>query len=396
MTFKHVKFEDSPIMRSLEKVAREKGLVKDEPIAKTASAPTIDLAPSGNLMSNVLKLCAGLRASGFDKYASELELAYLNYKRANTLYETSKEKGEDLVDEAHPKGSHKLEGVDGDAVIETILDNHLKMVELVNKKPTGKLASSKDVMGAVKKVLAQDAPKLSREQIENYVLKYIVERARQIKDTTARAAFDLALQHLDQKSGLVMQSEADDMREAYQKVTNTWYKMVPNAPTVSLLIEMNTAYQECINQADIDNSRIKGQVIQGFRAAISATQALQTQLQTFEDNPTVIPEGIPQPQVAKPKDVSVKGQFNARLTALNAELKRAEGVIANKVPQQYQDKAKGHIANWRAQAKVESEYINDPTTTEDQLNAKKDEIGKRISNLEGWLGDFKTNWLGEK
>src|SRR5574338_644538 len=150
MTFKHTKFEDSPIMRSLEKVAREKGLVKDEPIAKTASAPTIDLAPSGNLMSNVLKLCAGLRASGFDKYASELELAYLNYKRANTLYETSKEKGEDLVDEAHPKGSHKLEGVDGDAVIETILDNHLKMVELVNKKPTGKLASSKDVMGGVK------------------------------------------------------------------------------------------------------------------------------------------------------------------------------------------------------------------------------------------------------
>ena len=154
MTFKHTKFEDSPIMRSLEKVAREKGLVKEEPISKTASAPTIDLTPSDNLMSNILKLCAGLRAAGFGKYASELELSYLGYKKANTLYETSKEKGDDLVDAAHPKGSHKLEGLEGDAEVETILDQHLKMLDVVNRKPSGKLSSAQDILGAVKVVLA--------------------------------------------------------------------------------------------------------------------------------------------------------------------------------------------------------------------------------------------------
>jgi hypothetical protein len=67
------------------------------------------------------------------------------------LYETTKEKGEDLVDAAHPKGSHKLEGVDGDATVETILDQHSKIVDIINKKPTGKLASSRDIINAVKK-----------------------------------------------------------------------------------------------------------------------------------------------------------------------------------------------------------------------------------------------------
>lgn len=157
MTFKHVKFEDSAIMRSLEKVAREKGMVKDEPMTKTASAQ-LDLTISSNLMENVLKLCAGLRANGFDKQANELEANYLAYKKANTLYETSKEKGEDLIHDAHPKGSHKLEGVLGDdlAVVETILDRHIKLIKIIDKKPTGKLSSSSSIINAVKTVLGQE------------------------------------------------------------------------------------------------------------------------------------------------------------------------------------------------------------------------------------------------
>lgn len=152
MTFKHVKFEDSIVMRSLEKVAKDKGLVKSDPLHKTASK-TLDITPTDNLTDNVLRLCAGLRAQGLVKHADEVETNYLNFKCAQTLYETSKEEGDDLVHAAHPKGSHKLDGVDSDeATFEDILDGHLKMVQVLEKKPTGKLSSAyyiKDVKTAL-------------------------------------------------------------------------------------------------------------------------------------------------------------------------------------------------------------------------------------------------------
>lgn len=159
MTFKHVKFEDSPVMRSLEKVAHQKGLVKADPLKKTAAAvkkTAANLVPTENLLANVLKLCAGLRERGFEKQAEDLEGHLSDYKKAQTMYETSPEKGEDLVHAAHPKGSHKLEGVDAEndgAVFEDILDQMAKSIEMVNKKPTGKLSEAQKAIQAVKVTL---------------------------------------------------------------------------------------------------------------------------------------------------------------------------------------------------------------------------------------------------
>lgn len=175
MTFKHVKFEDSPTMRALEKVAKEKGLVKPESLQKRASIPKkADYTPSSDFMENIFKLCAGLRSQGLEKEASEVEVNYLNYKRAQTLYETSKETGEDLVQSAHPKGSHKLEGVDSDeATIEDILDQHSKSVEMVNKKPTGKLSTAAQLVREVKRALAED------ESVEEEPVDAGLEAAKQ-------------------------------------------------------------------------------------------------------------------------------------------------------------------------------------------------------------------------
>lgn len=155
MTFKHEKFEDSATMRSLIKVAEQKGWVKNEPLKKTASIESFDLSPTSSLTENVLKLCSGLRKSGMNKYADEIEKNFIVYKRAAEIYDVSKEKGEDLVDAAHPDGSHQLEGVSGDAVVETIVDRHLKMLDVVDKKPTGKTAAS--IINDVMIVLSQDA-----------------------------------------------------------------------------------------------------------------------------------------------------------------------------------------------------------------------------------------------
>lgn len=156
MTFKHTKF-DSEVFRSLERVALDKGMITPEvPLIKEASVKVEDLSPTNDLMINVVKLCSGLRSRGFDKYADEVESKFFALKSANVLYDVSKETGEDLVDAAHPKGSHKLEDVDGDSLIETILDRHLKMIEVTNKKPTGKLANI-DIINSVKIALAQDS-----------------------------------------------------------------------------------------------------------------------------------------------------------------------------------------------------------------------------------------------
>lgn len=155
MTFKHNNFDDSATMRSLIKVAAEKGWIKSEPLQKTAAASE-DLSPSNNLTENVMKLCSGLRASGLDKYADEVEIKFLAYKQANSLYNVHNEEGKDLIDAAHPKGGHKMEDLEGDVLVETILENRLKILNVVNKKPTGKLASHTDILNAVKIVLAGD------------------------------------------------------------------------------------------------------------------------------------------------------------------------------------------------------------------------------------------------
>lgn len=162
MTLKHINFEDSAVMRSLVKVAHEKGLVKLEPLPVRTAASFVknDLTPTNNLTENILKLCQGLRSTGLNKYADELEATFVNYKQATirTLYDTTGEEGEDLIDAAHPQGSHQMKGVEGDALVETIFDRHTKMLDVTNKNPTGKLASSQDVINAVKVALGFNLP----------------------------------------------------------------------------------------------------------------------------------------------------------------------------------------------------------------------------------------------
>jgi hypothetical protein len=156
MNWKHTKFDESVVMRSLEKLAKEKGMVKEKDLTKTASVKKLDLSPSSSLTINLMKLSAGLRAEGLSSYADELETKFTNYKYAQTLYDTHGEKGEDLIDAAHPKGSHKLEDVDStEAVFETILDQHLQNVKMIDKKPTGKLANH-SIINQVKKVLGAE------------------------------------------------------------------------------------------------------------------------------------------------------------------------------------------------------------------------------------------------
>lgn len=156
MTYKNIKFEDSAVMRSLERVAVEKGLVKPDILKKEASAKPEE-APH-TLSEKILKLCEGLREQGFQKYADEVEVKFLMFKKAeNSLYDITKEEGKDLIEFAHPDGGKKLDkGWSDLGTVETILEKQRKIQEVVNKKPTGKLAS-KNIINTIRIVLAQDA-----------------------------------------------------------------------------------------------------------------------------------------------------------------------------------------------------------------------------------------------
>lgn len=151
MTYKNIKFDDSPVMRSLEKLAVKKGLVKPEELTKTAAAKASPLKPTRNLDENILKLCAALRDQGFATHASEVESKFFNLKRAQTLYDTHGETGEDVINSAHPEGSHQMKGVEGDAMIETILDKRKAIENMLHKAPTGKQAAARDMATLIKK-----------------------------------------------------------------------------------------------------------------------------------------------------------------------------------------------------------------------------------------------------
>ena len=108
------------------------------------SKPIFVQAEDTSLTATILKLCNKLRAEGHNKYAESVENKFVNYKTAGVhLYQAHKETGEDLVDQAHPDGDNKIvsDVSDNNGDIETIVSKHKKIVDIVNKQPTGKLAS---------------------------------------------------------------------------------------------------------------------------------------------------------------------------------------------------------------------------------------------------------------
>lgn len=140
MTYKKADFYSSPTMRQFSKIASDKGWLKSEkPIEKKASVAS---EPKG-FIENAISLTAELRKQNnvvLNKLAEEIEYNLMQYKVAS-VYGVFNETGEDLVDQAHPDGSHKMEGMIGDAVIETVVDQQKKIHEVVFKKPKGKLAN---------------------------------------------------------------------------------------------------------------------------------------------------------------------------------------------------------------------------------------------------------------
>ncbi|MCZ2224530.1 MAG: hypothetical protein LC122_12975 [Chitinophagales bacterium] len=131
MNFKNIKFEESEVMQSLEKIAKDKGWVKEE-IKKKAS---VKLAATNDFDLNIVNLISVLNDSGKVSLAKELSKNYLLYKQASNekIYDVNLESLEKLLNAAHPK-SAKIEGVEkGElALVEDLYEQNKKMLEIVN------------------------------------------------------------------------------------------------------------------------------------------------------------------------------------------------------------------------------------------------------------------------
>lgn len=236
MTYKNIKFDDSPVMRSLEKLAVNKGLVKPEELTKTA-AKTSALKPTENLDENILKLCAALRDSGFTSHALEVENKFFNLKRAQTLYDTHGETGEDVIHSAHPEGSHHMKGVEGDALVETIVDRKKAIENMLHKMPTGKQAATRDMaslikkagrvekqaaLNAIKVILAQDAPEADPDAGETAT-------AQTLSGLAGRSAFILGQETLSRiDKDIIPIMSLDKIPPAIKQGVNTYRQFILN------------------------------------------------------------------------------------------------------------------------------------------------------------------------
>ena len=406
MTFKHTKF-DSPTLRALEKVAVEKGLVKPEPLQKKAAVTKkADYTPTSDFMENIFKLCAGLRTVGLEKEANEIEMNYLNYKKAQTLYETSKEKGEDLVQSAHPKGSHKLEGVEGEeATFEDIIDQHLKSMKVVEKKPTGKLSTAQAI-DAVKKALADthtipEVTVVGQPQDEegwyaelskatNNVQKFVTSTIAKIKEFGNLDEF--TKNNLDEvgKEFRLALSERPFTGDSFRKCQEALKKLQGFAEEGDFASHWYQSQESDNKGVSLWNTYVAPHitpVISGLNKILPISKKLD-EIRVAKEQGTY--KEPPKAPAASP----IKTQFASKLSRINSTLDRIEGSPwKSRINVKYQPKVEAALKNWRGTAASESKYLT--SLSDADLDTEKDAIAGRLNALEGEITSFRKDWLKE-
>jgi hypothetical protein len=390
-------------------------LVKPEPLKKNASVPKRpDYTPTFDFMENVLKLCAGLRTQGLVKEASELESNYLNYKQAQTLYETHKETGEDLLHTAHPEGSHKMKDVEGDAVVEDLLEKHMKHIQMVEKKPTGKLDSTASVISAVKKALGEEQ-KLedwTDEDIakdwaqfpakwKNYVVQKMLDMTWAAYSQGSSA---LAPAHTFAKQGHLDMDIVSDIGTEMQQANNAQREMrSAKEVTVEGLNKMITAFKRAQNVANskIDDETTKNAVVNGIAGAIGATSNLIPAVQAWVADQSKLPPGIPKP----------KKPASSVITIPATEIKEGPlGVVYRQI-----NSYKAQLNTWSTYRSISgdpqaAQWIKEEIASLDDIAnrmdkvpdneaAEKEAVGnfqREIAEEAKSIAEFKAGWVDQK
>jgi hypothetical protein len=174
MTWRNISFHESEVMRELERMAVREGHFKLTPeehvklaAAEVTEKPSVD--PTNDLFADICSLAHGLEQKGYHKQAEELMQCLAVFKEAEThLYHAIEETPEKFVEMAH-EGDVRIAPSEGDlGVIETIKSTQEKLRKLVEKQPTGKLATAQAEGGLTK--IDPDSP-ISAADVEDVKAK---------------------------------------------------------------------------------------------------------------------------------------------------------------------------------------------------------------------------------
>lgn len=258
MSFKHISFYESEVMREL---ARNEQTNNPAPIKKEASVEK-DLSPSESLQSDVLKLASELRERGFTSEANSIEDKYLAYKQAKThLYKATEEDAEDLIEFAHPGKNPNVDDNGSEyGVVEDIFSAHKKIIDKVKKEPTGKISDAVlEELGLKKSAQEIDYDAaiyellLEKGRLENSLKSKRVRHAGQKKAKISEIEKEINNLLLEKQK-----KEKTDEKEAFLKDYENYGKNIIASKIKKLLPKLKTL------KVDPNNLRIFKDLIMNF------------------------------------------------------------------------------------------------------------------------------------
>lgn len=169
MTLKHIGFIESEVMRELVRQAHAKGEITPDLGRIVEAAKSVeDQLPTDNLLRDMVALAEALHKKGLTKQAVSLEEKIVRYSAEKTKKKDwhGGLKFNPIFEEAHPEGEvEKAQASDGLGVVETVESQHNKIMEVMNKKLSPRLAAQQQVRrDFVKQILISTAETLKLGQ----------------------------------------------------------------------------------------------------------------------------------------------------------------------------------------------------------------------------------------
>jgi hypothetical protein len=216
-------------------------------------------------LTKVLKLSQQLRNNGYSKLADDLEYKFLILKQSEAkLYSTFKEVGEDLIGAAHPDGSHKLVDVEGDSVFETIVDQHKKIKEKVEKEPTGKLSAKTAALLIKKASLGSKVLSALFEALEKAFKTAIKGGGKQVAEKLEKAALQEAV---EVGGEFELQEALRRMGKTVKDATKQELAAAENEVIKNSNVIARKATQEAVRNLGLDKA-LEDQILSGLNAAL--------------------------------------------------------------------------------------------------------------------------------
>jgi len=386
MTFKHSKFDDSPIMRSFEKTAINKGLIKKEEIVKSASKE-VDLKASGYLDQDIIKVCNFLRSSGQIKNAEEIENKFIKYKKAQ--YDVSKETGEDVIDQAHPKGSHDLVGVLGDAKVETILDTHLALVKMVDKKPTGKLSynNSNDIIKAARVILAQES---DYKALLKQAYGFMYKAASIVKETLEHGGSTIF--SVRGRNEFINSKIMNSVKDNYEIIHSSTFGMEQLSDFIENINRFKSAAQPSF-LGGVDNEAALAVINENLEKALNfAKTAKANYTKSILGEHSISPE--------KKVEAPIETELSIKIKSAKSKIAGMKIILDtnSQIPPQYKEK----ISNWLAKqeealATMEKTHLPSIQSMSDKEEAKaaEDSLLTSLSSIIANIDKIKSSWTNQ-